>query len=509
MAPAVERIRRAIQEDRRITVFGDYDADGVTAAALLVRVFGRLGARVLAFLPNRLTDGYGLSVPALSRCVAEQRPDLVVTVDCGTGSVVAVRWARERGLDVVITDHHEVSGETAPAAAVVNPKLGGDAATQPLAGVGVAFKLCHALLKHDRDRNGAAAPGLDLRDWLDLVAVGTVADVVPLVGENRILVRHGLARLNAAPCVGLQALLAAAGLAGRAGSHHLGFVIGPRLNAAGRLGSAETALRLLLADDAADAARLAAELEAANDERKRIEDGILREALAEIEGGFDARRDCGIVAGRDGWHVGTIGIVAARLCARFRRPAAVVAFGPDGVGRGSCRSMESVDLLRVLRGCADLLRGFGGHKLAAGLELERRQFDAFRQRFNEGCAAIIGGADLSPVQRVDAWIDLREADEALLAAIRQFEPLGEGNPTPTWGARDIRVVGTPRAVGREGAHLRLTLAHGATQMNAMAFNRTDRDVTQGALDILFRLEENVYLGQRTLRLNLQDFAPAE
>jgi len=501
-AAAVARIRSALERGEAITVFGDYDVDGITATALLARVLQRLGGRVSTFLPHRIEEGYGFTPAALQRCLSQHSPALIVTVDCGTDAVETVAQAAARGIDVVVTDHHEVSSAVAPAVAVVNPKRGDSGDLHLLAGVGVAFKLCHALVR-DCKAHAAGNGALDLREFLGWVALGTVADVVPLLGENRILVRHGLDRLNADPGIGLRALCEAAGADGTLDSYHMGFVLGPRLNAAGRLGSPDPALELLLCEDPARARELAEGLEAANGERRRIEEGIAGEAVRSIDARFDERRTFGVVAGQTGWHVGAIGIVASRLCGRYRRPAVVIGFDEDGLGRGSCRSIEGVDLMTVLEECADMLEGFGGHAMAAGLRLRRENLEAFRAQFNAGCRRVLDGRDLRPVLQVDGWIEVGEADEALWSALEMLSPVGVGNRTPLWGLRRVRPMGRPRIVGRD--HLKMIVADGGGQMESIGFGLADRPVPDGPIDMLAQIRENHFRGRRSLQLHIKDF----
>jgi len=506
MPQAVARVWRALERGERIVVHGDYDADGVTSAALLLRVLRRLGGQAEGFLPRRIEDGYGLSPDTARRCTEELRAGLIVTVDCGSGAADAVRAAAAAGVDVVVTDHHELAGAPAPAAALVNPKLDADPALHTLAGIGVAFKFCHALLKEGRSRGCPAAAEIDLRDYLDLVAIGTIADVAPLTGENRALVSHGLQRLPATRNPGLRALLAQTGLSGELSPYHVAFVLGPRLNAAGRIGSAEAALGLLLTEDDDEARQLAERLERDNAERRRIEDGIRQEAEAELDAGFDARAHFGLVAARAGWHPGAIGIVASRLCAKYYRPAVVIALQPDGRGRGSARSIPAVHLLAALHDCADLLENYGGHAAAAGLQIRAEHLEAFRRRFNEACAQRLTPADLTPVQDVDVWLTLGDVNEKLWQEMRALRPFGYGNPEPVWGVRGVRAVGTPRRLGENGAHLALTLSDGTVQCDAIGFNLGGATLPSGKLDVLFHLDKNTFRDKTSLRLKLQDFA---
>lgn len=507
MQKAADRVWQAIDGGQQIVVHGDFDADGVTSTALVVKVLAKLGGKVASFLPNRIDEGYGMSQKGLERCFSLNTPDLLITVDCGTSAQAALAYAKSKNVDVVVTDHHEAAGPTSPAVAVVNPKLGGDDRTLVLAGVGVAFKLCHAVVKDGLSKGRKAVAGVDLRDYLDLVAAGTVADVVPLTGENRILVRHGLVRMQESKCAGLKALIEVGGIKTAIESYHLGFVIGPRLNAAGRMGSAEPALELLLTNDPRRATEIAASLDVLNKERKRTEESVSNGARAEIDGYFDEDRTFGIVSGGRGWHVGIIGIVAAGICGRYSRPAVVVGFDENGMGRGSCRSVESLDIVEVLRGCSDLLISFGGHKMAAGLSIDAGRFEEFKTRFNALCRDRLEKTDLGAVLHVDAWLDLREADMKLFDVIRQMKPFGLGNSAPVWGARNASVVGKPRIVG--GSHLKMLIASGATQIDSIAFDMGDREIPEMAVDILFALQENTYLGRTSLQLNIKDIRASE
>ncbi len=504
MLVAVEHIWQAIQAGSRITIFGDYDADGVSSTALMVLVLQRLGATPEYYIPSRQDDGYGLTVDALTKAVEKTSPDLIITVDCGTNSNAAVTHARKLGIGVIVTDHHEcLESPPSDAIAVVNPKLGECDAAKVLAGVGVAFKLCHGLVKHGNANGYAAVDGLDLRDYLDLVALGTVADVVPLMGENRILVRHGLLQIKASPRCGLSALIRVAGVRTEIDCYHLGFLLGPRINAAGRLGSAEPALKLLLSEDPSIAKRLAGQLDAANRERRRIEETIVQEAVAFLDTTFVEDTTFGLVVGSEGWHIGTVGIVAARLCSRYKRPAVVVAFDGDGLGRGSCRSVGSINLVEVLHACADLLESHGGHAMAAGVSIRRENMEAFRERFNTVCREQIKHDDLVERHVVDGWITFGEADKALLDAIGQLRPLGMGNPTPIWGTRNVRIMGRPRVVGKN--HLKMTLVSGGSQLDAIAFGMAGRKLFKAPIDILFNVQVNNYLGRESVQLSIKDF----
>ncbi len=507
MDRAAARVWSAIDAGEMVVIYGDYDVDGVTSTALLFTVLSALGGRARMFLPHRVDDGYGLGVGPLRRCIEEHQPGLVITVDCGTGSVDAVHAAREADVDVVITDHHEPAGEPAPAHAIVNPKLGAPAPAASLAGVGVAFKLCHALIKTGRDGNHEAARQLDLRGLLKWVALGTVVDLAPLEGENRILVRHGLDDLNAGAGIGLEALKAVGGVRGPVDTYHLGFVLGPRLNAAGRLGGAEAALELLLCRDDTRARALAGELDAANRERQAMEARMVEEACAEIDSTFDPDRDFGLVVARDGWHPGVIGIVASRLVNRYNRPVIVIGFDDEGTGKGSCRSFASFHLVNGLAECAEYLAAYGGHAQAAGLTIERDQVKPFRQAFNAVAARELQGTDLRPQLRIDAWIDMAEIDDRMLEAVEALRPFGLGNPKPVWAVRGARLLGPPRIVGR--GHVKMLVTAGAAQREAIGFGMGDREIPDGPIDLAFRLNRNEYMGRTTIQLVLEDFRETE
>jgi single-stranded-DNA-specific exonuclease len=505
---ASERIWKAIQSEEAITVFGDYDADGVTATALLVMVLRELGAKAESYLPNRHDEGYGLSTDAISSVIEQNSPGLLITVDCGTSSVKEVAFAVKNGVDVIITDHHECIGKPpSDAVAVVNPKLTGGDDTKTLAGVGVAFKLCHGIVKQGRKLKSEAVDDIDLRNYLDLVALGTVADVVPLIGENRILVRHGLAKINSTPRCGLQALIRAAGVRTKIDCYHLGFMIGPRINAAGRLASADLALRLLLEENPGKAKRLAGQLDSANRERKMIEDRIIEKAVEKVEAEFDEKSTAAIVSAGDGWHIGTIGIVAARLCGRYKRPAVVISFDEDGMGRGSCRSITSVNIIEALEKCSKLLEKCGGHKMAAGLSIKKENLAEFTECFHKACSEQINPADITDPHYIDSWITLGEADRRLLDAVDKLRPLGIGNQTPLWGAKNLSVVGRPKIVGKN--HLKLLLANGGTEIDAIAFGMGDYEIGDGNLDAIFQVQENNYMGRKSIQLNIRDLRPSQ
>ncbi len=506
MERAVERVRAALSRQESIVVFGDYDVDGVAAAALLAQVLRKLGGRVEIYLPDRVRDGYGLTLGALQRCLARWRPTLLVTVDCGTGAAAAVAAARQAGCDTIVTDHHAAVAASAGAVAEINPRQSdrGDP-VHCLAGVGVAFKLCHALVKRGRQAGDPRARALDLRDWLELVALGTVADVVPLRDENRILVHHGLARLARTRHAGLRALMDQAGVEPPLASHHVGFGLAPRLNAAGRMGHPGDALALLLATDRAEAQDLARKLECVNQQRRAREQDIREEALARLERQFDSGRDFGLALAGDDWESGVIGIVASRICRAYCRPAAVASFRDGDPGKGSCRSIEGVNVLDALQACRAHLQAFGGHAMAAGFSVTRAAWPAFRQAFNAACREQLAGQAPSVSLTVDAWLaGLHEVDARLHGSLQRLAPFGQENPRPVLGLSGLSLRGVPRVVGK--GHLKFRVGGAGRQgMEAIAFGMAACTAPDGLWNLAAHIDENCYRGETKLQLNVKDF----
>lgn len=507
MEPAVTRIWKAIRDGESIVVYGDYDVDGVTSAALMSYVLERLGGHVSRFLPSRMEEGYGLNGVTVEQCIRFFKPSLIVTTDCGSGAHEAANVAAKAGVDIVVTDHHEVGTEgPAPVVALVNPKLGTDLQARCLSGVGVAFKVCHALLKKGRDDKQSAAFSLDLRAVLDLVALGTVSDMVPMIHENRILVRHGLVQLNRRERLGLRVLSEVAGATGELGTYHVGFVLGPRMNAAGRMGKADSALELLLTEDPVKARELALFLDSANQNRKLVESEIMEEAVRRIEANYDPALHFGIVVGEVGWHVGVVGIVASRLVNKYGRPAIVVGFDENGVGRGSCRSIEGFDLLGSLNACSDYLSRHGGHEMAAGLEVQHGVFETFQKAFYAVCEKGLKGRDLRRTLELDSWVGMEEIlAPRFLEVITRMGPFGECNHEPVFGVKGVQLVGAPRVL--KDAHLKMRVGLGHDVCDVIGFKMADRlgELPDGPVDLAFNLRANTYMNRTSLQLNLLDF----
>lgn len=501
MDRAVEVVSRAVRAGRRIMVHGDYDVDGQCATALLTRALRAAGADVVPFVPHRMRDGYDFGEAGITAALATG-VSLIVTCDCGITAVDAVARARAQGLEVVVTDHHLPGAELPAAAAVVDPQRPDDTSgLNQLCGTGIVFKLVEALI-----------PVLDLPaslhlHLLDLVALATVADVVPLTGENRTLVKHGLRVLARSRWPGIRALLKSSGLDRREiRAGHLGFVLGPRLNAAGRIGDAMDGVRLLLADGEEEAAAIASSLSVLNDRRQALDQRILDQAIEQVEREMDPDRDAAFVLGGDDWHAGVVGIVASRVVERYGRPTFLVAF-EDDTGKGSGRSISAFDLHAALNECSDLLERFGGHRMAAGLTIRRDKFDAFRERFAGVARSRLGPEDLGPEQRIDLVINLDEADEELERLCRYLEPCGMGNPGPVFGVRGAQ-LSAARRVG--SGHLKATLLDGPTRIPAIGFNWADRVtwLATDPVDAAFRLELNEWNGTSSLQARLVALAPA-
>ncbi len=499
MLPAAERLLRAIDAHERIVLYGDYDVDGVTSLAIFQRVLNAYGANAAAFLPSRIAEGYGLSTEGVRRCVEEHHPQLVVAVDCGTSSASEIAELRALGIDTLVFDHHEPKSELPAQAVVVNPRLGAD--FHYLCSAGLAFKAAHALLKL------RPLPGFDLRTLLDLVALGTVADLVPLVGENRLLVRRGLRQLEATQWPGLRALMKRAVVRAPLCSADIGFRLGPRLNAAGRLGTALEALELLLTTDPARAAELAEHLDAQNRERRAVEDGVLRTAEAQIAGWFNPLEHAAIVAGDLGWHPGVVGIVASRLAKRLHRPAIVIGFDEQGVGKGSCRSIAGYSLVEALGACGHLLEKHGGHAMAAGLTVQRAQFGALCEAFCAHARRTLAAESLDPLLVLDGELPLRALDFALLRHHSALQPFGMGNTQPLFLTRGVTLASPSRTLKEK--HLALHLRHHDASARAIWFGGAARPLPAEPWDIAFTLERREYEGEVSAQLQITAVRTAE
>lgn len=503
---AVSRLCDARVKGEKICVYGDYDVDGITGAALLVSFLRGTGFNCGYFIPNRFDDGYGLNEDALKR-VIDTGVTLIVSVDCGITSVAEAEFCRRHGADLIITDHHSPKESLPDACAVINP-LQSDCLYpfKSLAGVGVAFNLIVALrgrLRADGVFKGGREP--DLRDWLDLVALGTIADVVPLVGQNRIYAYYGLKLLGDGARVGIGALKKVAGIDGSVNCGQVGFRLAPRLNAAGRMECAVPGVELLLGDDPQRAAAIAEELDAANAERQAIERSMLQEAIAMVEaaGNYPACR--GIVLASGSWHQGVVGIVASRMVERYHRPTILIALDQDGNGKGSGRSIPGFHLLQALKACADNLERFGGHQFAAGISLKADKLESFSAAFESVSAGMLSEDQLVPTMTVDVMLAPADITAGLINELKRLEPFGAGNPEPTFMMRGVEVLDR-RVVG--DGHLKLRLAADGMTFGAIAFRQAEC-ATDGLIDVAFFPELNVWNNVTSVQLRIKEFRAAE
>ena len=508
MRIAVDRLLGAIARRERIAIHGDYDVDGVTSTVILRRALELLGADVVHFIPERLRDGYGLQPAAVERLSGEG-VRLIVSVDCGIRADEAARRARELDIDLIITDHHEPDATLPAAFAVINPKR--HDCTYPdknLAGVGVALKLVQALC-------AGAGRSAWLPAFVKIAAIGTLADVVPLTGENRVIAKLGLGLLSAGPHkVGLRALLEGCGLSGREiDSYHIGFVIGPRVNAAGRMSTPDIAARLLLAADesmAEEARALAEQLNAENLRRQQEEADIVAEARKAVDGDPEVGSRSVIVVAGHGWHRGVIGIVASKLVDAYHRPAIVLSIDGD-VAHGSCRSIPAFDMLGALEGCAGLFTRFGGHRQAAGLTLDASRIRDLRARVNDHADTCLQPDDLRPRLWIDGGLEFRSITSQVASELSALAPFGAGNPSPMFRASGVEVIDGPRVV--KDRHLKMALRQDGRVLRGISWRSAERaDFVarhRAALDVAFSLEQDTWNGEKYLQLSVADFRAPE
>jgi single-stranded-DNA-specific exonuclease len=511
MAAAVDRLFQARERQEALVIFGDYDVDGVTSTALLLEVLRKLGWTVHSYLPHRRDEGYGLSQDAVENCLKKFPVTLVLAVDCGSTSAETIGSLQQRGVDTIVLDHHQISTPPPTAAALVNPQLAagnGSSDFTELCSVGLAFKLAHAVVKRGREAGIEGAPDFDLRPLLDLVALGTIADLVPLTGENRILVSAGLDWLNRTQRPGLIALKEVAGAATPLGTYEVGFQLAPRLNAAGRLETAEESLQLLLAPTRADALPIARKLDAHNRERQSIERGIADEVISRIRARFDPNKDFAIVEGDSPWHIGVVGIVASRVLQEFYRPTIIVG-GDNGDWRGSGRSIAGFDLAAALRECNSLLLRHGGHAMAAGLSIASTNLEAFRAQFNDIARRSLKIEDLQPPLRLDGEVDLTDISLESVQHLDQLRPTGQGNPGLQFYARNLTHQRPLQRMGAEKQHVKMWITNGKVSHEAVWWGAGMGSLPVGRFDLAFAPQINHYNGQCTVQLKVLDWRPSD
>ncbi|HWE02539.1 MAG TPA: single-stranded-DNA-specific exonuclease RecJ [Tepidisphaeraceae bacterium] len=515
---AAERIAKAIADQRKIVIYGDYDVDGITAVAILWHAIRQLGGVVDYYIPHRLEEGYGLNAEAIEQ-ICKQGAGLILTVDCGITAVIPARVAADHGVDLIITDHHEWH-ETQPERSpilpacygIVHPRLPGQHPAYPnphLCGAGVAFKLAWGI---GLAVSGANRCDENFRDFLveatALAALGTIADVVPLVGENRILAHYGLGGLKASKLTGIKALIDSAQLTGKnLDSFHVGFLLAPRLNACGRMGHARLAVEMLTGADQAKAVEIATFLEQQNRARQAVEKKILEQAIQQVaDGDHAADGKCAMVLGAEGWHPGVIGIVASRMVERFHRPTLMIGLN-DGHGQGSGRSIAGFHLAHALEACGEFLEGYGGHEMAAGLKMRTDRLDDFRHAFCAHAANVMAPQLLTPELKVDCIADLSQINAGLVTDLARLGPFGHANRRPLLVCRNVTVATSPRRVGKTGDHLQLLIRQGERTIKCIAFGFGDEigRLKQGViLDLAVEPTLNEFNGRTSVELEVKD-----
>lgn len=513
MTVAVDRLFRAREKGESVLVFGDYDVDGVTSTALLLEVLRPLGWKVDCYLPHRLDDGYGLSFDALETCLGRCPATLLLAVDCGSTATKAIAALRTRGIDVIVLDHHQVATPAPDCVALVNPHLPSESGVRvthgrELCSAGLAFKLAHALVKQGRNLGIPAFEVFELKPLLELVALGTIADLVPLNGENRILVSAGLERLSNTHRPGLVALKRVAQSPAVLGTFEVGFQLGPRLNAAGRLETANQALELLLERDPQRAFEIARALDERNRERQTIERAIAEEAVGAIRAKFNPEQDYVIVEGQAPWHIGVVGIVASRVLHQFCRPTIIL--GGDGDSwRGSGRSISGFDLAEALRECGDLLLRHGGHAMAAGVSLLPKNVDPFRERLNEIARRAIKPECFEPLLHLDAEAGLEELTPTTLTQLAQLKPTGQGNPPVQLHCPNLAHQRPLQRIGLDKKHVKMWVTDGGCTVEAVWWNAGNESLPVGRFDLAFTPLLNSYNGQTTVQLKVLDWRSRE
>ncbi|MGE5607310.1 MAG: single-stranded-DNA-specific exonuclease RecJ [Bacteroidota bacterium] len=501
MGQAVDRLEKAVKDQEQVLVYGDYDVDGVTSVALFIRVLGKLlPGKIFYYIPKRLEEGYGLHLSSLERA-AGRGVKLVITVDCGITAVEESRYLKNNGIDLIITDHHEPQADLPEACAIIDPKVpGAGYPFSQLAGVGVAFKLLQ----------GLASRLPDLRERLfnnlDLVAFGTVADIVPLLEENRIIVKYGLDQLRKQENVGMQALIQTTGLGEREiNAGHIGYLLAPRINAAGRMGNPSIGVKLFLTNDPVQALDLAKELEKENQHRQMTENEVLQEAQLQIEAEPELLQEHALVLAGEGWHLGVIGIVASKLVEIYHKPVILIGFEGDE-GRGSGRSIAGFNLFEAIEACGQYLVRYGGHEFAAGLTVTRDQFLSFKRAFLNKAKVDLNQEDLLPWLKIESMVDLTGINLELVRELNKLAPCGPANPTPILGCKALQLV-EYRNVGENGKHLKLKVSAANVIREGIGFNLgclNQELASTKEVDLAFSLEENNWNGSAQVQLNLKD-----
>ncbi|MDR2512204.1 MAG: single-stranded-DNA-specific exonuclease RecJ [Puniceicoccales bacterium] len=512
IAPAIKRIARALETGERIAIMGDYDVDGVTSTTFLVDILRALGAVPCHYVPRRLEEGYGMSRASIDRVLADGPFSLFIALDCGTNSVAEIQHLAQNGLDIIVIDHHRSKEPVSTECILVNPHVNDTgekgAPWHVFCTVGLVFKVCHALLKHLRAQGNKAASAIVLREYLDLVAMGTIADLVPLKGENRLLTKHGLRQLRQTTRDGLRSLKKICGIVENAPVFpvDISFRLGPRINASGRLADALLPVEMLLTKDLSRSEEIAEALNAMNRERQNIERKVSEEALQQLEAIASEMRHA-LVAYGD-WHPGVVGIVAGKLCRQFKRPCIVL--GREGRwGKGSGRSVAGINLVEALQPCADILESWGGHPMAVGVTLDSTHVEALRERFNASVGEIMGqGTFAEETLELSSWLDISHVTEAFLDQLEQLQPFGEENPEPVFGMADITLRTPPVPFGESNYRFEIML-DSWRRLGVVAWRKADRlPPTHIPLNLAVKLGWNYFNGRRYPQAELLDWQSA-
>ena len=500
MDKAVERIKKALDENETIAIYGDYDVDGVTSTALFYTFLKGLGAKVTYYNPDRIKEGYGVNGDAV-RKLAEEGVSLIISGDCGITAVNEVDEAKGLGIDFIVTDHHQPPAELPDAISILNPqKKTCKYPAKEIAGVGVIFNLAIGLRRALRDAGYFTNGEPNLGDFLDLVALGTVADCAPLREVNRIFVKEGIKRMLRPKRIGLKALKEASSIKGEVSSFDLGFKLGPRVNASGRMGSASSAVRLFISEDMEEARELAQKLSKENSSRQSVEADIISEAVEQVESDPKNLSASALVLASRNWHPGIIGIVASRIVERYEKPAILIAIGEDGIGKGSGRSVAGVNIYEALSECQELLLQYGGHEQAAGMSIGEGDIDRFREMFDK--AVVRGCRDKELILNIDCMVELSDISEELVSELETLEPFGIGNPEPVLYAQSVQVK-SQRLL--RDKHLSFKVAQGGKPLDAIWFNMKEPGLLkQDKIDIVFTPEFNIWNGKKELRLRIRD-----
>ncbi len=504
MNKAILRVEQALKDKEKICIYGDYDVDGITSVALLCNFFKKYDLDVIYYIPNRLEEGYGLNIEAIKKLI-QKEINLIITVDCGIRSVEEVKYANDAGVDTIITDHHKCGEYLPDAYAIINPNQSNCAYPfKHLAGAGIAFKLITALSHRFSYED-------DIMDMLDLVALATVADAVPLFGENRTIVKNGLETIKNTKNIGLSALLSVSNIdLSELNVYHLGFIIAPRLNAAGRLKDASIAVEMFTTDDFDKALEIAKELDELNTMRQNVESSMLDSALEIIDKEVDLKTERILVLENKAWHLGVLGIIASRITERFNKPSIIIATD-GGLGKGSARSINGLNIYEIISQCEEMLVKFGGHELAAGLTIEENLIGKFRSRINEIAVEMQGIKEQPPEVLVDYKLDNSDDLMSVFNDVKKLEPYGYGNPKPVFVYRNMGIK-DKRTVGNEGKHLSLKLFNGVNNIDAIGFNMGfmyNNIAVNQFIDIIFSVELNVWNGKESIQFFIKDIKPSK